>query len=174
MYFHWKLKFWADLIEEHIKWTNCVFLHIGNSSVIACSPHFVWYTCVKVLTSYYIWLSKKVIESDRVCSGLNRFGPHRLMCLNMLDPGSGTIRKYGLVGIGVALLEKVFHVVGGLGNLLLTDWKTAVFCLPPEQDVQFSAPLAPCLPECCHDSRHDDNGLNLWTCEPAPIKCCPL
>jgi hypothetical protein len=39
----------------------------------------------------------------------------------MLDPGSGTIRKYGLVGIGVALLEKVFHVVGGLGNLLLTD-----------------------------------------------------
>jgi hypothetical protein len=20
----------------------------------------------------------------------------------------------------------------------------------------------------------DDNGLNLWTCKPAPIKCCPL
>ena len=41
--------------------------------------------------------------------------------LYMLSLGSGTIRGCGLVGIGVALLEKVFHVVGGLGNLLLTD-----------------------------------------------------
>jgi hypothetical protein len=22
-------------------------------------------------------------------------------------------------------------------------------------------------------SHPDDNGLNLWTCKPAPIKCCP-
>jgi hypothetical protein len=27
----------------------------------------------------------------------------------MLDPGSGTIRSCGLVGVGVALLEKVCH-----------------------------------------------------------------
>jgi hypothetical protein len=26
---------------------------------------------------------------------------------------------------------------------------------------EFSAPPAPCLPGCCHASRHDDNGLNL-------------
>ena len=29
--------------------------------------------------------------------------------LNMLGPGSGTIRKCGLVGVGVALLEEVCH-----------------------------------------------------------------
>ena len=28
--------------------------------------------------------------------------------------GTGTIRRYGLVGIGVVLLEKVCHCVGGL------------------------------------------------------------
>jgi hypothetical protein len=29
--------------------------------------------------------------------------------LNMLGPGSGTIRRCGLVGVGVALLEEVYH-----------------------------------------------------------------
>ena len=34
--------------------------------------------------------------------------------LNMLGPGSGTIRKCDLVGVGVALLEEVCHCVGEL------------------------------------------------------------
>jgi hypothetical protein len=42
-------------------------------------------------------------SSLRVCGGLN-----------MLDPGSGTIRRCGLFGIGVALLEDVCHCGGGL------------------------------------------------------------
>jgi hypothetical protein len=29
--------------------------------------------------------------------------------LNILDPVSGTIWRYGLVGVGVALLEEVCH-----------------------------------------------------------------
>ena len=41
--------------------------------------------------------------------GLNRCDPHGLMCLNAWLMYSSTIRKYGLVGIGVALLEKVCH-----------------------------------------------------------------
>jgi len=44
------------------------------------------------------WLSNFVILT---CGGLN-----------MLDPESGTIRKYGLVGGGVALLEEVCHCPG--------------------------------------------------------------
>jgi hypothetical protein len=39
--------------------------------------------------------------------GLNMNGPHRLMCLNAWPIGSGTIRRYGLVGEGVTLLEEV-------------------------------------------------------------------
>jgi hypothetical protein len=34
--------------------------------------------------------------------------------LNMLGPGSGTIRRCGLVRVGVALLEEVCHCGGGL------------------------------------------------------------
>ena len=34
--------------------------------------------------------------------------------LNMLGPGSGTIRRCGLVGVGVALLEEVCHCGGRL------------------------------------------------------------
>lgn len=32
--------------------------------------------------------------------------PHRLMCFNAWLIGSGTIRRYGLVGVDVALLEE--------------------------------------------------------------------
>jgi hypothetical protein len=35
--------------------------------------------------------------------------------------GSGTIRKCGLAGIGVALLEKVCHCVGRLEGLLVLE-----------------------------------------------------
>ena len=51
----------------------------------------------------------------------------------MLGPGSGTIRRYGLVGVGVALLEEVCHCRSGLSdpplshmgdNLLLFDFGT--------------------------------------------------
>ena len=37
-----------------------------------------------------------------ICGGLNKNGPYRPV-------GSGTIRRCGLVGIGVALLEEVCH-----------------------------------------------------------------
>jgi hypothetical protein len=33
--------------------------------------------------------------------------------LNMLGPGSGTIRRFSFVGVGVALLEEVYHCGSG-------------------------------------------------------------
>jgi hypothetical protein len=39
------------------------------------------------------------------------------------------------------------------------------------QELELSVPPAPLLPACCHASHHYDNGLNLWTYKPAPIKC---
>jgi hypothetical protein len=70
----------------------------------------------------------------------------------MLGSSSGTIRKCGLVGVGVALLEGVCHC-GGVGvaneTFLLTTWEPFVSCLPSEHD-ELSAPPAPCLPEHCY------------------------
>jgi hypothetical protein len=39
------------------------------------------------------------------CGCLNRYGPSRLICLTAWPIRSGTIRKCGLVGVGVALLD---------------------------------------------------------------------
>jgi hypothetical protein len=44
------------------------------------------------------------------CAGLNEIGSHRLIYLNVSSLGSGTIRRYGLVGVDVALLEKMCHL----------------------------------------------------------------
>ena len=48
-----------------------------------------------------------------VCASLSRYDPQRLMCLNVWPIRSGTIRKYGLVGVGVACLEAVCHCRAG-------------------------------------------------------------
>jgi hypothetical protein len=45
----------------------------------------------------------------QLISGLTRYGPHRLLCLNAWPMGSNTIRRYDLIGGGVALLEEVCH-----------------------------------------------------------------
>jgi hypothetical protein len=60
----------------------------------------------------------------------------------MLDPGSGTIRRYGLVGIGVALLEDVCHCGGGLRDPPSCLKKTICSWLPLGEDVGLSAPPA--------------------------------
>jgi hypothetical protein len=64
--------------------------------------------------------------------------PHRLMCLNAWPIGSGTIRRYGLVGGSVSLW----------GRALRSNMPK-----PTDEDVEF--------PAHCHASHHDDNGLNL-------------
>lgn len=56
-----------------------------------------------------------------LCGVLNKYGPHRIICLNSWPVGSGTIRRIGLVGVDltlleedVALLDEVYHCGGGL------------------------------------------------------------
>ena len=50
---------------------------------------------------FYIESRKEII----VCAGLNRYGSHRLLCLNAWPVGRDTTRRCGLVGVGVPLLE---------------------------------------------------------------------
>jgi hypothetical protein len=42
-----------------------------------------------------------------------------------------------------------------------------------ERDIELSAPSpAPSLLDAA--ILHEDNGLALWNCKPAPVKCCPF
>jgi hypothetical protein len=100
--------------------------------------------------------------------------------------GSGSIRRRGLFGVGMTLLEEIHHCGGELWGpvfKLHPVWKRVSSSLPMkkmlswlpwDKDTELSAPLASCLPTCCHASYHYDNGLDLWNSKPAPTKCCPL
>ena len=80
----------------------------------------------------------------------------------MLGPRSGTLRKCVTVGLGFEIL-------------LLVAYKSVQSQQPSDQDVDHSDPSpAPCLPIRCYAIHHDDNELNLCTCQPAPVKCFPL
>ena len=82
---------------------------------------------------------------------------------------------------GVALFERIrrYSLIGGsmpLGmgfEVSKSPFQAQSFSLllPVDLDVEFLATsLAPCLPGCYHSSLRD-NGLNLWNCKPAPVKC---
>lgn len=71
--------------------------------------------CVCVcVTDFNEILFRNLDFTYRECSGLNGFGPHRFMCLNVRSIGSNPIRNYVLVQMGVALLEECVTVGVGL------------------------------------------------------------
>jgi hypothetical protein len=95
--------------------------------------------------------------------------------LSILGPGSDIIWRCDLVGVGVSLWVWALHKPS------LCLWKFHPRCL------EVSIPLAAfgwrrrTLSSACSMpawilpcSHLDDNGLNLWTCKPALIKCCSL
>ena len=49
----------------------------------------------------------ETITTLRICGSVNVVGPHELI-------KNGVIRRCGLVGVGIALLEEVCHLEGGL------------------------------------------------------------
>ena len=64
---------------------------------------------------------------------MNRNGPiDSLMCLNVWPIESHSIRRCGLVRVGVALLEKVCHCGSALLRFpmfkLCPEWHTVSFC----------------------------------------------
>ena len=75
----------------------------------------------------------------------------------MAPQGSGPIRRYGLVRVGMVLLEEVCHCGGGLWGLIYAQAmpsETDHFLLPVSQDVRTlssfsstrSAYTLPCFP----------------------------
>lgn len=98
------------------------------------------------------------------CGSLNRYDPHRLICLNVWPIEIGT-RRYSLVGSRcdlagrtVSLWRQVLrsHICSSHAQ-----WDS-LSLLPADEDIELSVPFpAPCLPTCCHAPSCDDNGLNL-------------
>jgi hypothetical protein len=79
------------------------------------------------------------------------------MCLNAWPIGSGTIRRCGLVGGSMPLRGWGFEVSYAK---TIPNMEHSLLGLV-DQDLELSAPPAPCLPASCHGSCRDNNGLNL-------------
>lgn len=113
-----------------------------------------------------IWLP--VYEGCGVeCHGLNENGPHRLL-------GSSAARKCVLVGVGVSLLEKVWHWGWGSEvsdakvkpSVTLSSWCLQSGCRTLSY---FFRTMSACIPSCFLSW-----WLNLWTCKAAAMKCFSL
>jgi hypothetical protein len=67
---------------------------------------------------------------------------------------SDTIRRYGLVGVGMAMLKEGKTVEAGFEVSYAQAMPIVSHCFlmfPLDHDGELSAPsLAPCLPGCCH------------------------
>ncbi|ERE82677.1 putative double-stranded RNA-binding protein Staufen isoform 3 [Cricetulus griseus] len=74
------------------------------------------------------WLLSQRVE----CDGLNRYGPHGLMCLNAWPIQSGTIRSGTIVEVGVALFEEVCHCGASLHDKMANPKEKTPMCLVNE------------------------------------------
>jgi hypothetical protein len=95
--------------------------------------------------------------------------------------GYGTIRRRGLIGGSLVLLEEICHCGGRVSYLCSSlAWVTQssgyrrwqmIVCssLPLSQSVEISAPPVSSLPVQCNASHHDDNGCTSET-KPVPIE----
>jgi hypothetical protein len=78
----------------------------------------------------------------------------------MLGLGSGTIRRSGLVGGGMALLEEICHFRGGLSDPSPNCLRRVCSWHPLDDDVELPPLPVPCLPGCYLIPCLDDNGAS--------------
>lgn len=108
------------------------------------SEHFTTFTAGKVGVVISSAQKEKNCMSYGYCSGLNRNDLHIFECLVISGWHHLTgIKEYGLDGRSMPLL----------GVLLDFKYSSQTQCL-------FLPAAMPYLSTCCHDSHHDNNGIN--------------
>lgn len=83
-------------------------------SYLASRPENVSPASVEATGLCHVSFFVTCLSLSLICGGLNRFGTHRLVCLNAYPIGSGTLG-------GAVLVEKVSHCKGQLGGLLCSS-----------------------------------------------------
>jgi hypothetical protein len=86
------------------KWQYSHLLFSGKRLMVLLN---IWIS--NLVRGNSIFLVLEIFSGDNDCGALNRYGPHRLMCLNAWPMGSGTIKMCGLLEVGVALLKGMCH-----------------------------------------------------------------
>jgi hypothetical protein len=123
-----------------------------------CSPTRIFINELRWLSSVVVWISMGPIVS----------------CLSARPRRSGTTRRCGLVGEGVALLEK--ESLRGFEVIHLCKLCPVSFCCLRIKMSNSQLLLQPHVCLTLRASHRGDNGLNLWNGQPAPdpVSCCSL
>jgi hypothetical protein len=108
-----------------------------------------------------------------MCGALNERGLHMFI-------ESESIRRCGLAGVGVALLEEVCPSRWALKFQVLKPGPACFpsFCQSDSDAELLATSAASCLPSCGHAPCHDDNGLTSETVSPRQLNaflcksCC--
>jgi hypothetical protein len=140
----------AMLKKSNNVYSEQIFIHWNGLIKKDClSTCILSFALKSVVLWYILWLRTK-------SRNVTMYGG-----LKVIDPESGSIRWFTLVGIDVALLEEVCYCGSGVWDLFLNCLVTTVFSwFPLEQNADLSAlSLVPCLPRHCHASHIEDNGL---------------
>lgn len=131
------------------------YAHLHNFCGIFSKTHNYY------ISFYYLYLT----TWTNTCGSLHKNGS--------IDSGTFTTTpcwcRCGIVEQNVSL--------GGFWDLRCSSQANGSGSLPAacKSWCRISAPSStPCLFACCHPSYRDDNGINLWSCERAPIKCFPM
>ena len=103
---------------------------------------FNHFCCLHTSTQAYTTVVHVYFLSS--CGGLNWHVSHRLMCLRYWPSVSGPVRRHGLVGIVVALMEKMYYYGGGPWGFIYAQVMPSraqrLLLLPVDQHVELSAP----------------------------------
>lgn len=111
-----------------------------------------------------------------VYGGLNTNSPHRVTCMNAWPTENGTFKRCGLVWIGMALLEQVYHC----GASFKVSYAQAIgamsfdACRSRNRTLSyFSSVMSACMMLCFP---HDENGSLSSEVQASPremfSKCC--
>ena len=152
----WSGNFWFLWKVSHVKWCSAgahrwkdVSLKQTWERMFSWSRHMKGHMMLRRNMS----ITQTVDGIGTSCHSLLFIVSHVCDSLYMLSLGSGTIRRCGLVEVGVSLWAYVLIPLFWLPR----RGRTLSFCTMPAWMLPWS-----CL----------DNGLKLWACKPGPIKCC--
>jgi hypothetical protein len=136
------------------------FLSTQWSSCLWCKAQLaVWLHC------FWVWAWLRHSKGGRGLlffnKNLNSLIFAKCRGLNMLGPGNGTIRRCGIVGVGVALLEGLYHCGGELGDPPPNRLEESLLLSAFGSRYRTLSSSTPCLPACCQASCYEDNELKL-------------
>ena len=111
-------------------------------------PIQCWFHALEISKPLAKQTSLQQYPAEGTCGSLNRYGPHKLLCLKAWLIGSGTVRRCSLVGVGVALLGSASLWEAALRSPVLKLQTISFCCLCIRTLSSFPSTVSACTLPC--------------------------